>query len=88
MATDSRFSLVDVIAMLGIDQEETFDLELHLDDEMDGVFEGDDPGEWDEPDPGEGDEANNQGEGEEEREYGKKFIKSIHIIIVERARGK
>ncbi len=30
MATDSRFSLVDVIAMLGnesIDQEETFDLE-------------------------------------------------------------
>ncbi len=29
---------------------------MHLDDEMDGVFEGDDPGEWDEPDPGEGDE--------------------------------
>ncbi len=27
MATDSRFSLVDVIAMLGNDQEETFDLE-------------------------------------------------------------
>ncbi len=39
---------------------------------MDGVFEGDDPGEWDDPDLGEGDEANNLGEGEEEGEHGKK----------------
>ncbi len=79
MAIDS---LVDVIAMLGnecTDQEEVFDQDETFapgsDDEfeeMDGVFEGDDPGEWDDPDLGEGDEANNLGEGEEEGEHGKK----------------